>query len=320
MLKVFCKTCLILFLLTPDGKGDTLLVFRKSSENFNTVFDSFSSEIAEDHNINEFIFDDDFSYENFKQEILKVKPRLLVLMDNLALNHAKKLVNEPDPYLNQLQGVATMALNLHLALEGNNRLAGISYEVPGFSVINGFRYLLKGKLQRVGVIYRKSQHQEIIEQAEKQLQRVGIELLAYDSEKKGKSRIRINSFIKNRLKTMASEFDAVWVLADNVLLNSKAFNKYWLPQSNKIPFICPLEKFVQQSMNFCVYSAFPAHRELGLQLAEMVFSILDGDRTVEEIGVQDIISVRKAINIEKFRKFNLDGDLNAMSELVKVEP
>ncbi|NRA63056.1 MAG: hypothetical protein HRU19_01165 [Pseudobacteriovorax sp.] len=294
----------------------SILVVRKASENFEEVSDSFSQEASEDFIVNDYVINDRTTYNNFEKKVRSVNPNALIVMDNQAVSYTKEYFKK-NPKM-RIPTLATMALNLPKVLEKNSYIAGIRYEAPGFSVINSYNFLTAQPLKRVGVFYRKSQHDELIENTKRQLKRVKIELVAYNVEKKGRGKSRINSFLRKKFKRL-SDLDAIWVLADNVILNRRAFNKHWKPLSEKIPLICPLKKFVTSETDLCVFSAFPSHTDLGSQLAGMFFAVVDGERSIQEIGVESIIAVEKLRNAKKMKNFNIQLNPKAAKQIPVAE-
>ncbi|MCM8526156.1 MAG: hypothetical protein NE327_06540, partial [Lentisphaeraceae bacterium] len=65
-------------------------------------------------------------------------------------------------------------------------------------------------------------------------------------------------------------------------------------------------------MQFCAYAASPNHRDLGSQVTEMIFAIIDGS-TPEEIGVEYILSVEKTANMAKMS----DNKIETIPERMK---
>ncbi|SMF19096.1 hypothetical protein [Pseudobacteriovorax antillogorgiicola] len=308
------KICVLLSLMTLFSKvafANSLVIIRKGSTNFDIVTKSLINELAGDYSVTQVIVDDKTEWQEIKHKVESAKPKLIVLMDNHSVALGRLAIEN---LKGNIPAIATMALNLKEELKNSTNISGISYEVPGFSIINSFQYTIKKGITRVGVFYRATQHWQLIKKAKRQLTRIGIKLIAYNVESKGTGQSRVNSYLRKKLYRI-DQLDAIWLLADSVILNQQAFNRYWLPLSDRIPLICPLKKFIAKDMNFCTFSAFPAHEELGGQLAEMAFSILEDGTKPSDLGVQDILSVRKGVNQTKLKHFKLEINPATKSDL-----
>lgn len=299
---------LLVFAPTVAAAGK-LLVVRKDYENFNLVKEGINAEIRSAHEAVDFLITDETSYETFAAKVRETKPDLLLIMDNISVAYATRFNQEPDEYAKNLKSVATMSLNLKKELKGSKNICGISYEVPAFSIISQFRYLVTNPIKNVLVFYRKSEFEQTIEEAREQLSRTGINLIALDAEANGDSKDAIVKYLSDHLKeeVNGTKIDAIWVISDNGLLNEKTFGAIWVKRGRtfKIPFICGLEVFVSKKVNFCSYAAAPNHRDLGLQVATQALSILDEGQTPEQVGVDYILSVVKTANLDKLRSLGL---------------
>lgn len=286
----------------------TVLIVRKPSKHFAVVRKSIAAEL-EGHTIIDYILDKDSAYAGFKSMILVKKPDLMVLMDNAAVKMGLALGKEEDQFLRSIPAVATMALNLNKLLKNNKRIAGIAYEVPGFTVITQFRQILAKPIKKVLVMYRKSEFTDTIKDLKFRLSREKIDLIALNAEAKGKDLESINQFLEDNIKTRVSrnKIDAVLVLSDNILLNTKSFGNIWLKKAKTIgiPFLCGIDRFVSREIDFCTYGASPNHESLGEQVAELILAILEDGETPEDLGVEKIISVVKKINLDKVMKLKL---------------
>ena len=286
-----------------------LLVVRKDYDDFAMVKEGIQAEIRSAHQIVDFLVTDETKYETFAAKVREEKPDLLLLMDNISVALATRFNLESDDYAKKLKAVATMGLNLKKELKDSANLCGIAYEVPAFSIITQFRYLVVNPIKNVLVFYRKSEFAQTIEEAREQLARTGINLIALDAEAKGDSKDEIAKFLSDNLKeeVAGQKVDAVWVISDNGLLNEKTFGAIWVKRGRtfKIPFICGLEVFVSKKVNFCSYAAAPNHKDLGVQMATTALSILDEGQTPAQIGVEYILSVVKTVNLDKLHSLGL---------------
>ena len=274
---MFYRLIFLSFLLLSQVLAkDKILIVKKASKNFKEVSSVIKQEIGSDYEIVELDIDNNTEYSKFAAEVRKVRPKMLVLLDNEAVELAKRFNKEKDDYAKNLKAVASMGVNLQKVLKGNKNICGIAYEVPAYAIITDYKFIVKSNLKNVLVFYRKSEHQELIEKTRKQLKNEGVELIAVDAEKFGKRQKDIDFFLKKNLiwQTMKKSVDAVWVLSDNVLVSKTNFSQYWLPVSKRVkkPFLSGIKAF-SKDLSFCEYSVSPNHSDLGGQLAQMALSL-----------------------------------------------
>ena len=296
-----------MFLGVPAYAGKVLIV-RKPSKHFLEVKNAITQEL-EGHTIIDFILEKNASYAAFKSMILVKRPDLMVLMDNTAVKMGIDLGKEDDPFLRSVPSVATMALNLNKLLKNNKKIAGVAYEVPGFTVITQFRQILTKPIKKVLVMYRKSEFADTIKDLKFRLGREKIELIALNAEAGGKNIESINQYLNDNISTKVgrNKIDAVLVLSDNIMLNKKSFGNIWLQKAKTIgiPFLCGIDRFVSREIDFCTYGASPNHVSLGEQVSELVLAVLEDGESPEDLGVEKIISVVKKLNLDKVMKLNL---------------
>ena len=299
----------IMFASTLSLSAEKVLIFRQGSANFEEVVKSVKAEIDGELDLVDHVLSKDAKYPEFAQKVRAEKPDLLLLLDNKAVNFAKKFNQEPDEYAKNLKGVAAMGLNLRKELEGNKNICAVEYEVPAYTLITGFKYLVKRDIKNVLVFYRKSEQQEMIDNATKLLSKEGITLNAMDTEAWGKREEDVKFFLQRNVmrKMYHKGIDLVWVMSDSVMLDNDNFATVWVnaARKNKMPFIAGLKSFSEPKMQFCAYSASPNHTDLGSQVAEMLFAVMDGS-TPEEIGVEYILSVEKNLNMDKVKDNNIE--------------
>ena len=309
-----------MLILTFNVSAEKVLIFRQGSANFEELVKSVKEEIDGELELVDHVLSDKATYAEFVQKTRAEKPDLLLLLDNKAVTFAKKFNKEADEYAQNLKGVAAMGLNLRKELKGNKNICAVEYEVPAYTIITGFRYMVKKDIKNVLVFYRKSEQQEVIDSAAKLLSKEGIKLNAMNTEEYGTEDKDVKFFLqRNVMREMYhKDNDLVWVISDSVMLDNDNFAEVWVnaARKNKVPFIAGLKTFADPDMQFCAYSASPNHRDLGSQVTEMVFALIDGS-TPEEIGVEYILSVEKSANITKIKENGIETNPERMKD-VKV--
>ena len=310
----------LLLITTLSVSAEKILIFRQGSANFEELVKSVKAEIDGELELVDHVLSEKATYKEFADKTRAEKPDLLLLLDNKAVNYAKKFNEEKDDYAKNLKGVAAMGLNLRKELKGNKNICAVEYEVPAYTIITGFRYMVKKDIKNVLVFYRKSEQQEVIDSAAKLLSKEGITLNAMDTEEYGKEDKDVKFFLqRNVLREMYHKGnDLVWVISDSVMLDNDNFAEVWVnaARKNKMPFIAGIKSFSTTKMQFCTYSASPNHRDLGSQVTEMIFALIDGS-TPQEIGIEYILSVEKRANITKIEENGIETNPERMKD-VKV--
>lgn len=294
--------------LTAPASAAKLLVVRKGSRDFEDVSRSFRDAMGTAHTVVDYVIVNETSYPTFARKVRDEKPDLLVLMDNQAVSLAIKLNAEPDAWAKSLRGIATMALNLKKVLKGNRNICGIAYEAPALSLVTQFRYLTDAKIRNVLVVYRASEFSETVRDAQAQLAREGVSLVAVDADAALQDDELDELLEKSLAETVEGKpISAVWVVSDNALLTQSTFGPIWVERSNRLrlPFLCGIEKFASKPINLCAYAVSPNHADLGNQVAEVAFGILEDGRSPEDIGVEYIVSLQQTANRDKLRRLGL---------------
>jgi hypothetical protein len=295
--------------LTPKADlaadAPTLLIFRKGSDNFADCTRAFGSAAA-DCRLIDAVMPEKMSYEQFSSKIREIKPRMLVLMDNQAVSYARRFNQEPDDYARKLRSVAAMGLNLPKILSGNRLISAVEYEVPAYTILTQWRHVSGIKLEKALVFYRGSQHREMIKEASEQLAKEGITLRAIDCEADGKSREQVIAAVRKLVPSEVAQGDvqAVWVLADSVILCKETFAGIWVKtaRTSKIAFVSGIAEFSGQKAGFCAFSASPDHKALGSQMANLALDVMEND---DEAKVDHILAVVKTTDAARLKSLGI---------------
>lgn len=318
MIRLYLSCLLLLSWMNYIHARENILIVRKKGKEFQVVFDSIKNEIEDDFRVHDYLITNNDSYNNFVETILSKNIEFLVLMDNQAINYGKRLKNHKNSKLAKIEAVALMGLNIKKIIHNEVNMTGVNYEVPPFTIITSFRKLSKTDIKSVQVFYRASEFSEQVNVAKSLLQVEGIDLELINVEQHGESLSHIIHFLKRNLrnKIVHSKSDAVLVLSDSVLLNQKSFLSVWIPtaRSVKKPFLCGIESLTSIGINFCTFAASPDHNELGNQVSQLIYSILEDNEKVENLQVEQILSVDKTLNLKKMdwmkhsiNTYNLDN-------------
>ncbi len=278
-----------------------ILIARRSHDIVEQFADSLQKKLSKNYSLSQFIYEQDNSKaeQELYESILKEKPKAMLLLDNKAVSMAKHLYDS-HPELMQTPSVATLGLNLKNLIDSQKYpMAGVAYEVSGFSLVTQYRYLFEQPVDNVLVLYRsKNSLQSLIEDARKQLERERISLIAVDIDKLSSAGTDLTDVISSQLKEdhQGKAIQAVWVFSDNGLLKPEFFKQAWELKAQKlpIPFLCTIEELLKQ-FQFCTFAVYPNHEDLAVQTSDMLRSILEDGIKPSELGVEYVISNKTAI-------------------------
>lgn len=285
-----------------------VLILSKSQPDFLSVAEKIKSKLKEISVTSIVLIERNESYSNFENIIKKESPTFTILMDNMSLNYAQKYNLENKK--NKIKCISIMALNISNNIrKGDNHIAGIEYEAPIYSLISEYRYITKIKLKTLLTFYRKSQFNHAIKDAKNQLALEGITLKAINVEQLGTDQESINSFLSSNVYKILSkkdEYEALWLPLDSILLSNKFFNKFWYKNVNDlgISVITQEPKLSNPKLNFSTFSVGSNLNDLTGQTAQLIYSLINKEVSIREIGVEKVFSIKKVLNEKKAK--NLD--------------
>jgi len=299
------------FLGVASGKDkskekDSILIFTKPVGDFKVVADSLVRELERDNKVEIVNIDKDANLESFEKSVQASKPKVVVVMDNQAVNIAKEY-HKKNPKAG-FQTVAMMGLNLKTILKGESSICGISYEVPIYTMLTQFRFTkAEKKMGPVLTFYRASQFSDIIKDSQALLKQEGIDLVTVDVEKEASVADFLNG--NGKQQVLSSKYSAVLVLLDSILLEPKLFQEFWLKTSAeaKIPFLVGTEKLVNPAFNFAMFGMSPNLSDLSSQAVQMIETIKSGD-SCKSIGVEELIGVNRIWNEKKAKALDIKID------------
>ncbi|SMF44728.1 ABC transporter substrate binding protein [Pseudobacteriovorax antillogorgiicola] len=292
---------MMLLTMSQNLYGAEVMIVRSEGKDFEAFAKLLKQEMGADLDYGETVIDRDTEAKDLYNDHIKAS-KLVILLDNVAVAKAKELVAQ-DKKLPPM--VATMALNLKKELDDIEGIAGVGYEVSGFTIVSELNKIIKKKIRKVKVLYRKSSSEELISDAKRYLKRENIELVTVNVEKGDQD--DINDEVAKEVENASDSADALWVMLDSKLINKKTFVKVWIQESKKqsIPFLCGVEKFSLPPINMCAFSAYPNASGLAAHVSDMALSILDGDASPEDYGVEYMVSNDKVLNKEILERLNI---------------
>ena len=192
-------------------------------------------------------------------------------------------------------------------LEGQNNMAGISSEVnPGNQFLN--LSLFAPKIRRIGVIYSPTNSSEIVAQARKAVQMLGIQLVERPIEHR--------QDFRRTYRQLAPSIDGLWILNDPVTFTVD--NMSWLENR------CLADRLVciGQSRNLAemglLLSVRPDVSNIGVQAASMATNILKRSQSPASIGVMEPLGTNLYVNSKTAQRIGIELSDKVMSMATEV--
>ena len=301
-----------------------LLILRKDSPIYVQVATDLKKALGPGYDSEDIVVSKTTSLEDVAPKIAAAHPTLLVLMDNQAVDIATQYNSQQPQDASRLPGVALMALNLRKILHTNKYIAGIAFELPAYTLVTQFRYLVRKTIKNVTVFYRKSEFTGTIVAATEQLHTEGIALQAIDLEEAGAAPDDVIHSLREHLKDLGAgrlHTDAVWVLLDSVLFRGDLFQSTWIPaaRASRVPFLSGTENFVEKGADFAVFAITPDLPDLAAQAATLVDTIVRDGKAPQALGTEETVSVNKIMNLDLAEKLKLQLRQDRLDEVRLAE-
>ncbi len=235
-----------------------------------------------------------------KKEIFTDPPSLIFALGAKAA-FAAKLWTKNHQDIPVLFAMVLNYQKYHL-LDGQSNITGISSEVnPGNQFLN--LTLFAPKIRRIGVIYSKEYSSELVAEAKKATEMLGLELIEIP--------ITAKESFRQSYKELSANVDGIWVLND--ALTYTLDNMDWLQER------CIQDQLVciGQSGNLAqvgiLLSVRPDSAGIGVQAASMSKNILDHKQSPASIGVMDPLGTDISLNRRTARRIGLSLNPQALN-------
>lgn len=312
-------TLLALATLLLSGAGvaaDTALVFTAPGKTFNEVVSGISGDLEEALNFSVHVLDKNTQVFEITKQITKHRPKVIVLIENNAIKLYAKY-QKAHPKQQFVPSVAIAALFVDNFLGEVKNATAIRYEIPAVTSVVNMRSILKQKVRKVGVVHRQWMTPMITENTV-YCRAEGIELIAISIPNKSK---KLDKQLRNGLKSLLNQkVDALWVINDNALLNSKMLRSAWFPviKKSKIPVIVGIRPLLNSRWNFGTFAVVPDHYALGVQAASIIEEIMEEGWQIGDREIEQPISVKKIVNITVLNNKQLKYKSKALQNFDEV--
>jgi putative ABC transport system substrate-binding protein len=220
-------------------------------------------------------------------ELRADEPRLVVALGPLAAN----LVREQ---FGQLPLLYCMVPNpQRYQLVGDN-VAGISLDVPGEVQFATYKQVLP-TLRTIGVIYDPNKSGALVEQAIRDAEKLGLELIAVP--------VTSHKKVPGALRDMLGRIDALWTVPDDTVLTTDSFRFLLITSlERKLPFLAMSEIFVKVG---ALATIAPVPTDLARQLCQLIDRHQSGELNLAEIDVLPPETSQLVINRKTAEKIGL---------------
>jgi hypothetical protein len=228
--KMKIKLFFILLLAWPLSAFSAvqLVAILPESPFFIETIEAIESELGEDYNVKRFHVSK-ASEEEIASFINSSSAKGFILLDTRAIVLYRDLIRK-DSSLATLPRFITMTLQIKQWENALGHIAGISYEVPGFTIFSNLKRLLEKPVENVGVFYQKIMEEDI-QSAKNFLLRENIKLNAICLDCERSTQLTPETAVREmqrHLRSLSRECDAVWMLPDNMIVNSAAIQNVWM--------------------------------------------------------------------------------------------
>ncbi|MGB7568631.1 MAG: hypothetical protein WBM07_12285 [Chitinivibrionales bacterium] len=225
----------------------------------------------------------------------------LILMDYKAINTALAL-QQYDSAFKAMPKFVFMTLLADLTARGLSNTAGITFEVPLYTLVTNFRIISQKDFSRIGIFYRSS-FARSVEESKKLLEReqIRISAVCVDCDQGKKPSIENTLRIMNdSLDKLVSDekVEAFIIPADNIIVNSKSLAEFWNRKikGKRIPVIATIDLLASEKFGTAVFAADPDLMQLGAQAANLIVEHFENNMPMEKIGFEPTISIKSTLN------------------------
>jgi ABC-type uncharacterized transport system substrate-binding protein len=222
-------------------------------------------------------------------------------MDSKAVTLALELQSF-DSTFRAMPKFVFMTLLADQTAEGLVNKAGITFEVPLYTIVTNFRIISRKDFSRIGIFYRRS-FSRSIEESRKLLEREQISLSAVcvdcDQNKKTSAENALRVMNDSLDKMLSLEKVDVFIIpADNLIVNARSLPEFWLGKlkDKKVPVIATIDLFASEKFGTAVFAADPDLLQLGAQAANQIIEHFENNIPLVKIGFEPTISIKSTLN------------------------
>jgi hypothetical protein len=286
-----------------------VLIAMPESRPFQVVRESLVEELQRDFDLATYLVPAGATIADLGRALDHHQPRCLVVMDNPVLGLYRRY-GETHP---EAPPAVAVMISFLEELRSLRHTTGIAYEVPGVTAFVQLRSIIAAPVRRVAVLHRPRFSAFIDRQAalaaKEQIALVPVPVSADPAA------AEIHQALQG-VRASAS-VDALWVLNDNGLLKEARFvEEAWRPMLSQLgmPVVVGLPSLVSAEARFGDFAVVPDHEALGVQSAQLIYKLADGDWRADQHPVELPISTVTVANLRRLQ--HLRGLLPGADERV----
>ena len=220
-------------------------------------------------------------------KIRNEKPDIILTIGVLATTIAKEEIKD-------IPIVFCMVINHErFQLSGLN-ITGIATEISVEEQLKGFQTILY-PLKNIGVIYDPSKTGNLIANAEKKAEDIGVNLVKYE--------INSSEEVPEAIEGLTGRIDALWLLPDSTVITKKSFDLIKSTAfEKKIPLLCTSDVFVKEGALAAVFSDY---KFVGRQASQLTREILERP-SPGSLGIVNPDSFKLAVNTDTAEKLGIE--------------
>jgi hypothetical protein len=281
-------------LLSTPAKGKTVLVCMPDTPQTEEVLHSLSDEVRSEYHLVAVKVNSKNDANVINMAVERHHPIGLVLMNNPTVA-AFRTFRAEHPEAQRLPAVVVMSSFLDAGELLSMGATGISYEVPLITVVTNLRKLMETPVERIGVVYR-APLEPFVQREVRLAGREKIQVILNPVSAQPNV-----SEIKSAIRDMKGKADALWILNDDRLLTPALIADGWLPGLNERPWrpaIVGAASLVSDTQSFGTLAVLPDHTALGVQTADLLFSLADNEWRLPDSDAQLPLSTTTTFDLK----------------------
>ena len=316
MLCQFGLAILALNLPIQTTLANNALIIRGTDSSFDEVVKGMSEDLEGEVSLTEVLVKKGLSAADVAISFKQNSPDIVIPIGNKAVNLYTKY-QQANSSSEFPPSIAMAALFVDKFVSKLKNATAIRYEIPAVTSAVAMRTVLGKPIKRLGVVYR-AWMSDIIEENKRFCKAEGIDLIGVKLPNKAG---KMEDHVKDALKTLSKNVDALWILNDNSLLTRNALLKAWLPSrgSSDIPAIVGIKQFMTK-IPLGSFAIVPDNYGLGAQAAGMIFEVMENDWELENTDIQQPVSVKKFVSVATLKKKGIgyqESKLSSVDEVIR---
>lgn len=294
---------------------DSILIAMPPSTNAAEIRSSITEELAQEFDVQSFSVDRGTALDALEKAIADAAPKCLILVNNSTVALYRRLQHR-NPNHAYPPAIVVMSSFVEELVVGLRNTTGIAYEIPIVTVFSKMRELLKDDVVNIGLLHRKNLSSFVMRQQEladvEGFRIHSIVVSEYPRPREIRAGVR-------RLRN-AGHLDALWVINDNRLLNKGVLlREGWMPviEQYSIPVAVGVDSLVNPVNHFGTLAVLPDHEALGVQTADMVWTLSHSDWKASDLEIEQPLSIETVVDVVFARK-HLDFHQEFLSHADRV--